>query len=634
MSSETTTLAKEVASLVGGPKNVTWVGSCTTRLRFIVKDEDKVDLTTLNNTPGVLQAIKAGGQIQVVIGTQVDDVREAVTALPGWADLADSAPTQNAAKTRPLDAVFEFLGATFQPLIPAISGAALVQVAALLLNQFGVVQATDPTYLILSAAGNAIFFFLPIFVAFAASKRLGANPFVGATIAAALLHPSFTGIGAAGDVTQAFGLPLFLYTYSSTMFPALLIALALAGLDRVLKRWMPQALQQVLNPTVEILLLVPLTALVFGPIGAVIGNGMGTGISWLATNAPFVFYVVVPAAWIVLVAFGIHWAVISVGLAELASGGSVIFGAGAGYQYAMMGIALGMLIKTVRDKNHSLRATSTAASLSVLIGGITEPTLYGLVLRYRRVLAIEVISAAASGVVLGLFHTTMIGFSPAPILALPLMQPTVGAALAMATAVIVAIVLIQIWGYEKPGADRAVTDESDAGRPASGGFQGVSDATAPTQPVTIYSPLAGVIRPLAETNDPVFAGGLIGDGVSIEPTSTRVVAPADGEIVAAPDTGHAVGLRTDTGVELLIHVGIETVQLKGAPFAMLVSQGQRVHRGDPLIEFNASAITAAGCSLISPVVVTNLAKTQQVATPATGKVSENTPLFTVVPIDA
>ncbi|PFG16253.1 PTS system beta-glucosides-specific IIC component [Propionicimonas paludicola] len=631
MASETTTLAQEIAAQVGGSDNVTWVGSCTTRLRFVVKNESKVNLAELGKIPGVLQAIKAGGQIQVVIGTHVDQVRDQVLGLPGWSRLAEAGSSSGAAKASPLDRVFDFLGATFQPLLAPITGAALVQVLALLLTQFGVLAPTDPTYLVLSAAGNAVFYFLPIFVGFTATRKLGANPYLGATIAAALLHPSFAGIGETGTVAQAFGLPLFMYGYANTMFPSILIALALAGLDRGLKRWMPKALQQVFNPTLELLILVPLTVLVFGPIGSVVANSIASGTSWLSTTAPFVFYLVVPAVWVLLVSLGIHWAIITIGLVEMANGGSVILGAGAGYQYAMMGIALGMLIKAAREKNQPLRDTAAAASLSVVIGGITEPTLYGLVLRYRRLLVIEVISAAASGLVLSLFHTVMTGFSPAPILALPLFVPMIGAVLGLVTGVTVAVLLIQFWGYEKPGSTSSF-DEVEATAPRGvAGFGGVADATASTVPVTVTSPLAGVVRPLEKTGDPVFAGGLIGPGVSIVPSSDQVVAPANGTIVAAPSTAHAIGLRTDTGIDLLIHVGIETVRLDGAAFTLLVEQGQRVTAGQALLKFDAAAITAAGCSVVSPVVVTNLAKSQQLTVLADGPIEAGSPLFIVGP---
>lgn len=622
-------LARTIGELVGGPANVASVHNCTTRLRFVVRDESKVDFERLGDTPGVLQAIRGGGQVQVVIGTHVDRVRDSLVALPDWRALEDTTPAATA-RRRPLDAVFDFLGATFQPLIPAITGAALVQVIALLVVQFGWLPADSPTAAILTATGNAIFYFLPLFVAFTASRKLGANPFVGATIAAALLHPSFTAIGEQGAVAQAFGLPLFMYSYASSMFPALLLALALAGLERSLKRVLPRALQQVFVPTIELLVLVPVTAMVFGPIGVVVGQGIGEGLAWLAVNAPFVFYVIVPVLWIFLVAMGIHWALISIALVELAAGTSVILGAAFGYQYAMLGVALGMLIRTARDRNKGLRDTAAAASVSVAIGGITEPTLYGLVLPYRRVLAIEMIAAGASGLVLALFSVKAIGFSPAPILALPLLDPVAGAIAALVVGVVVPIVLLQVWGYQKKGA---VTQEkvTDAAVTPAGGFRGVVDGATGSTPIVVGAPIVGEVIPLSQTGDPIFSGALIGPGASIIPSQGRVVAPVDGVIVAAPATGHAIGMRTADGLELLIHVGIDTVRLGGRHFSPQVTQGQAVAAGDVLLEFDMAAIEREGFSLVTPVVVTNLAGGQHVDTVAQGPIEHGRPLFTVQP---
>lgn len=625
-------LARTVGGLVGGPENVASVHNCTTRLRFVVRDESRVDFAALADTPGVLQAVKAGGQVQVVIGTHVDRVRDSLVRLPGWAALDESQAATGGTR-RPLDAVFDFLGATFQPLIPAITGAALVQVLVLLLTQFGVLPADSPTAAVLTAAGNAVFYFLPLFVAFTASRKLGANTFVGAAIAAALLHPAFTAIGEQGSQVQAFGLPLFLYSYASSMFPALLMALALAGLDRVLKRILPRALQQVFVPTLELLLLVPLTALVFGPIGVVVGTGIGEALAWLSTNAPFVFYVLVPALWIFLVAMGIHWALISIALVELASGSSVILGAAFGYQYSMFGVALGMLILTARQRNQKLRDTAAAATISVGIGGITEPTLYGLVLPYRRVLVIEMIGAAASGLVLALFGVRAIGFSPAPILALPLLEPVIGAVIALVVGLAVPVVLLQVWGYQKRGATTIASDEAaDAAAPAAGsGFRGLVGTGVRTGTLTVGAPIAGTVVPLSDVADPIFSGGLIGPGVAIEPDSGHVVAPVAGTIVAAPASGHAIGLRADDGTELLIHVGVDTVKLQGQHFTAHAAQGERVEAGRLLLEFDAAAITAAGYSLVTPVIVTNLGSDQRVDLAAPGPVAEGDTLFTVRP---
>lgn len=638
MSNEIASLARAVADLVGGPTNVIGVSSCTTRLRFVVKDDAKVDYGKLNTTPGVLQAIKGGGQTQVVIGTHVEQVRDAVYALPGWGAFAAggamSAPGDGAKRQSPLDVVFGFLSGTFQPLIAPITGAAMVQVLALLFTKFAGLSDTDPTYLILSATGNAVFYFLPIFVAFTASRKLNVNPYIGATVAAALLHPSFTGIGATGDVSSAFGVPLFMYGYASSMFPALLLALGYAGLDRVLKRYVPQVLQQVFVPTLELLILVPLTALVFGPMGVLVGTGIGNGTKWLSETSPWAFYIILPAVWIFLVALGIHWALISIAISDMATlGSSVILGAGAGYQYAMMGIALGMLIKTAREKkDRALRDTSAAASLAVVIGGITEPTIYGIVLRYRRVLVFEIVSAAASGIALAFFKVSAIGFAPAPIFGLPLVVPTIGALSAMAIAVVLPILLINVLGYEKKGALSASATAVAPPVHGGSGFQGTASTAVLTANATLLSPMSGTALPLAEAGDPVFAGGLIGPGVVIRPSGGVVVAPANGTIVSAPSTAHAVGLRSDDGLEVLIHVGIDTVQLGGKHFSLAVAQGQRVVAGETLLTFDAPAIVAAGYSLVTPVIVTNLAATQKVDVMASGEVTTGDRLLTIVSI--
>ncbi len=631
------TLAQNVGTLIGGPDNVSWVGSCTTRLRFVVKDESRVDFDGLNGTPGVIQAVRSGGQVQVVIGTHVEEIAKELLEGPEWRSLGSddggaSAAASRGERRKPLDVVFDFLGATFQPLMGPITGAALVQVLALLLTQFGVIAPDSGTAGVLTATGNAIFYFLPIFVAFTATRKLGANPFIGATIAAALLHPGITAIGESGSVAEAFGLPLFVYSYASTMFPSLLLALALAGLDRVLKRIMPKMLQQVFNPAIELVVLVPVTVLVFGPIGVMASTGVGTATQWLATNAPMLFYVLIPAVWIFVVAMGIHWALLTIAIADLATtGSSVIFAAAFGYQYAIVGVAIGVFIRAARlgAGARSVRDTAAASAVAAAIGGVTEPTVYGLVLRYRRILAILIVSSAAAGAVLGLFHVAVTGISGAPLLALPLMQPLIGALLSLAVGVTVSIVLLQVWGYEKKApAEAGATDADTLVAP---GYRGATDASASDAEHVIAAPVAGQVQPLSATGDPVFAGELIGPGIAIEPAQGRVVSPADGVVVAAPASAHALGIRTDDGVELLIHVGIDTVKLAGRHFVLRVAQGERVTAGQPLVEFDMDAIRAEGYSLITPVVVTNAAAGQRVDVLAEGVVGEGTALLAVRP---
>ncbi|WP_298133448.1 glucose PTS transporter subunit IIA [Micropruina sp.] len=631
--SDVTALARTIGDLVGGPDNVSWIGTCTTRLRFVVKDESLVDFEKLNTTEGVLQAVKAGGQVQVVVGTHVESVADSLVTRDGWKQLGGTdGSTGVATRRRPLDVLFDFLGAVFQPLIPVITGAAMVQVLAYLLTQAGILDAASPTAAVLHAAGNSVFYFLPILVAFTASRKLGANPFIGAVSAAALLHPSFVAIGASGDVVQAFGVPLFVYAYANSMFPALLLALALGGMDRVLKRFIHKSVAGIFVPAIEMIVLVPLTALVFGPIGIFLGGAIGTAINWLSVTAPFLFYIIVPMLFLFLIAFGIHWAVIAIAIGEIAAtGGSTILGAAVGIGYGMMGVTLGTLIWASRPKtrNTELRTTASGAMIALWVGGISEPTIYGLLLRYRRLLAAHMIGAGAAGAILGLFGTRLMGVIPGPLVQLPLLQPIYGAVIAMVVGIIVSSTLVLLWGAEKKSATPArVVDAADEQRSAlaTGGFRGADDAD-PRGVLTIASPLTGKVEDLASTGEQIFSAGLIGPGVAIIPTAGRVVAPFDAEVVALPASLHAVGLRSRDGIELLIHVGIDTVKLGGEHFTTHVARGDQVTAGQLLLEFDGLAIQAAGYSLVTPVVVTNTVSDEEVSILTQGIVTAGEPLL-------
>lgn len=622
--SDTTAMAGQVADLIGGPKNVSSVQTCATRLRFVVKDRSDVRMAQLQQTPGVVQVVESAGQVQVVIGTQVETVRDALLALPGWGGFADSGTS--ASSGRPVDRVFDFLSGTFQPLLYPLIGAAMLKVALTLLTQLQWLDPAGPTGLLLAAASNALFYFLPIFVGFTASRKLGANPYLGATITAALLEPNFLALGASGDVTRVLGLPLYLFGYASTMFPALLAALALAATERVLKRVLPQSLHLLLVPAIALTMLVPVTALVFGPIGVLLGNAVASGVTWLGATVPLLFYVVVAATWVFMVSLGLHWAVLPIVIVELTTtGSSGLFAAAGGYQFAMIGAALGVFLKSRHDA--PLRLTSGAALAAAAVGGVTEPTLYGLVLRYKRVLVAEVIGAAAAGLVLGLFTVTGSAIVLAPILGIPSFSPVVGYVIALAVGVGVTTTIILLRGYQSPkdAARRAASAESTAPAPRPG--------TAPTvtRPVLVGSPVEGTVVPLSQVPDPIFAANLLGGGVAIAPTADRVVATLAGVVVVAPESGHAVGIRSDDGIELLVHVGIDTVKMGGVGFRLAVAPGDRVHAGQVLLTFDREAIARAGHSLLTPVIVTNGAALGPVQAVTEGDVAEGAPLLSVEP---
>jgi PTS system beta-glucosides-specific IIC component len=603
-------LATRVAELVGGPDNVTSVTTCATRLRFVLKNPDTARLKELGELEGVIQALKSGSQTQVVIGTDVADVHQKLVALPGWRRFRDD--TQDTQKGgRPLDRLFDFLSGTFQPLLYPLMGAAMVK---LILTVAEKIAPWDPTQVpvpvaVLTAASNALFFFLPIFVGITASRKLGANPFLGGVIAAALLEPSFVALGQPGSVVDFLGAPLFLFTYSTAMVPALLSSVALAYVERGLKRVTPKILDLIVVPTVALLVLVPLSALVIGPLGVKAGEGLATGITWMSSNVPLAFYIAVGVGWVFMVMLGLHWALLPLVIQGLATTGeSSLFAAAAAYQFGMIGVALGVTLKSHADKE--VRALSSGAFVAAIVGGITEPTLYGLVLRYRRVLVAQLLGAFAASLVLGTFAVTSNTIALSPILGIPAFSPAVAYVVAFVLGVSVAAGTVAWLGYREP----ASTTSDDASNVRAAGPQGV------------HSPLTGTVVPLADVADPIFSAGLLGPGVAIEPSTGVVLAPVDGRVIVLPPSAHAVGIRADNGDEILVHIGIDTVKLKGEGFIAHVQNGDVVRVGDPLVEFDRETIQAAGYSLTTPVVVTN-AKGSELVGVAHGAVAAGDTLF-------
>jgi PTS system beta-glucosides-specific IIC component len=620
-------LAGRVGELVGGPDNVSTIGSCATRLRFVVKNQSEVRFDELKATPGVIQVVNSGGQVQVVIGTHVEKVKADLLAKPEWSIFGGDTQNAGSSGQSPIDRVFDFLSGTFQPLLAPLIGAAMVKAIVTVALQFGWLTPTSPLAGMLNAAGNALFYFLPIFVGFTASRKLGANPYLGATIAAALLEPNFVGLGSPGGVVDVFGLPLYMFSYSTSMFPAIMAAFALAGTERVLKKFIPQSLQLIMVPTIALLLLVPLTAFIFGPIGVLAGNGIAAGITALSTSAPLLFYVVLSAGWILLVSFGLHWALLPIVLVDLTqNGSSTMFAAAAGYQFAMIGVALGVLLRSRQDQ--TVRATAGASLIASLVGGVTEPALYGLVLRFKRVLVAEVVGAAAAGLVLGLFQVSAQGLALAPLLGAPLFTPLAGYLLAFVVGVSVTTAIILWRGYEGAKSGAQVTPDTSA---ADTSRSSSTEGLRLTERTIITSPVAGKIISLAEVPDPIFSANILGSGIAIIPSSGRVVSPAAGTIVVAPDSAHAVGIRTDEGVELLVHVGIDTVKLAGKGFGLRVAPGDRVVMGQVLLAFDQNTIRDAGYSAVTPIVVTNSSAVGSVTPLTEGEVSEGEPLLAVEP---
>lgn len=621
--------AARIGELIGGPTNVNQVGTCATRLRFVVKDRSKVRVDELNNTKGVVQVVESGGQTQVVIGTEVRDVYDALVKQPGWSGFGSGEPAESQGKVSFIDWLFALFAGTFQPLLMPLLGASTIKLILGLGSQLNLYDTANPSVpiLMLTAAGNAFFYFLPILIGATASRKLGATPYLGAAISAALLEPTFVGIGQVGDVVSFLGVPMYVFNYASSVFPPILIAVALSYLEPLLKRFIHKNLQLMLVPTFAMLILVPVAALVFGPFGVIAGKALTDLIMYLQNVSPILMGAVASGSMILMVMFGLHWALVPVILLNIQAGGDPIIPALSGYNFAVWGLALAVFL---RAKDPQLKELAGAGTASGLLAGISEPMLYGVILRFKRVIPIVVGSAIVGGAIIGGFKVVAHAFAFSSLLTIPLMTPMWGYVLGIAVSFTLAFSAVMIFGFESKKATQSVAGDAAATTASETGDSATRPAPRVVSTVgddVLSSPLAGSIVALNEVPDPVFASGKVGAGVAIVPTEGRAYAPADGTVILAPASGHAIGIKTDEGAQVLIHIGIDTVNLGGRGFTTLVKQGQRIRRGELLVEFDLPAIKAAGYSPVTPVLVTNARSFASIDSEAPDVVSVGEPLL-------
>ncbi len=600
-------LALRIGKLVGGPGNVSQVTHCATRLRFALKDNSKVQKDALSTTKGVVQVVESGGQTQIVIGPGVGDVYRELVNAKGWTQLGGDSNTTSGEKQSFIDWLFALLAGTFQPLLMPLVGASMIKMFLNIGSQFNWYDPDAPgaAISVMMAAGNAFFYFLPILIAATASRRLGATPYLGATAAAALLEPSFTALGQAGDVLSFLGAPLYMFNYSSSIFPAIFIAIALSYLEPLLRKITPKDLQLLIVPTVSLAVMVPLAALVFGPFGVLVGQALTDGIMAANNFSPMLMGALLGGAFIFFVMFGLHWALVPVILSNIdAFGGDPIIPITGGYNFAVWGLALAVFLRA--PKGSELRELCSAGALSGLLAGVSEPMLYGVILRYKRVLPPLILSAMLSGAIIGAFNVKSGGFALSSIFTIPLMTPTVGYLIGIAVAFFLMFALVMLFGYESKTDVAKAKESTNLPDAEAVVVESTSPATLEsTGPVTLLSPMTGQVILLSDVPDPVFASGKLGSGIAIIPEDGKVVAPCDATVLLAPSSGHAIGLRCENGIDILIHIGIDTVNLGGKGFMTHVQAKQKVHAGDPLVDVDLEVIANAGYSAATPIVVTS-----------------------------
>jgi PTS system beta-glucosides-specific IIC component len=602
--------AAAVLKGVGGEENVQSLVHCATRLRFVIKDDAKVNKAAVKSAPGVIATAEAGGQYQVVIGNEVPEVFAEIGKISG---LTGSSSDAGAAKnTGPkgnlLNRFIAMISAMFTPLVWALAGTGLLKAFLAAAVTFAWIDNTTTTYAILNALSDAFINFLPLALAITAAKYFRAEQFTSLAIAGAFVYPSIVALNGVEGITF-FGIPVTMVSYVSSVIPVIIVVWLQSHMEHVLYAKLPAAIRRFLTPMIVVVILVPLTFLVIGPLSNLVSGGLAGGINWIFDVVPWLGGAIMGGLWQVFVIFGLHWGVVPLMTAELQSTGLIyilapVFAAVLAQAAAVAGV-------WVRAKDSNLKSLAAPATLSGFLAGVTEPAIYGINLPLKRPFIFGVIGGVIGGALISAGGAAANAFVFPSILAIPALFGTGNVfmlVLGLLIAVIVPFTLTVVLGFKEPTAE--------------------VDAASANNDLEVLSPLDGTVIPLSEVKDAVFAGGALGKGVAIVPRTGALYAPFDALVVAAFPTGHAVGLQHADGAEALIHIGLDTVKLGGQHFSLKVESGQRVNAGDLLVEFDVAAITAAGYDLTTPVIITNGDLYPTIANPASGPVAHGDALFT------
>ena len=613
-------LAPRLLEQVGGEANISSMSHCATRMRFVLKDESKAATESIKELEGVVTVVQAGGQYQVIIGNDVPVLYEElgrITAL-GQQDEAPQGPGGNF-----LDRAIALVSALINPLIWTMAGAGLIKATLALAATLHWTGADSTTYTILNAAGDSVFYYLPIVLAISAARRFKANEITSVAIAGALVYPSIVDLASAAHVTF-LGIPVIMANYTSSLLPVIVAVWVQGLLEHWLKRVLPGTIRNFTMPMIVLAVMVPLTLLTIGPVMTWLSSSISGGVQWLFVHVPWLGGAVMGAMWQVFVIFGIHWGLVPIMLADLKDPGfslmmAPLFAAVLAQSAAMLGVM-------IRTRNAKLRRLAGPAALSGLLAGITEPGIYGVNLPLKRPFVYGCVGGAVGGAVAAVASGATSVFVFPSIIGLSALLGHGNVALVfigIAVAVVISLTLTLALGFTEP-AEPAEAKAQEAPGAAE-------DDTVPAEPTTAAcAPAVGTAMPLEKVADPVFPSGALGNGVGILPSEGRIVAPVAGTVVTAMDSGHAYGIKTDDGVEVLIHVGLDTVNLKGEGFSPRVSAGQRVDRGDPLVDVDLAAVREAGYDPTIILVVTNTASLAAVVPVVDGEVTTST---TVIEID-
>ena len=607
-------MARDILGCTGGIENISFMTHCATRLRLNFKDESKVDLEAVKKVEGVIGAVKKGGQYQIIIGTDVAQVMNEVNKL-GKITGGESGQEK---KENLINRLMSVIAGIFTPIIPALIAGGMVKAVLTLLTFFKVVDSASQTYYIINFIADTPFYFLPVLVAISTAAKLKCNMYLAAVIGAALLHPNFTSLVSAAEPVSFIGLPVTLISYGSSVIPSILAIWLMSVVEPFADKISPKPIKFLSKPLITVIIVAPITFIVLGPLGYTVGSALAVAADFLNQNVGWLVPTLMGAFMPLLVMTGMHCSFTPIIMQSYASYGyEAIMGPGSFVSNICQGAA--SLAVAFKTRNKEMRQIATSAGITALLG-VTEPAMFGVTLKLKKPLYAVMIGGACGGLYAGLngvvrytsgtpglaSFAVFIGENPMNI---------VHAFISVGIGAAITFVLTLVFGFEDEAAP--VKAEQKEAEPL-------------VQKIQVESPADGKLEPLSQVKDETLASGILGKGAAVVPDNGRVVSPVNGRITSVFPTGHAVGIVDENGVELLIHIGIDTVKLEGRYFTAHVKDGDVVRKGDLLVEFDRRAVEAEGYDTVIAVLVTNSQEFLDVIPAQAGAVKAGQQLFTVV----
>ncbi len=631
-----TGLTRNILELVGGKENINSVFHCVTRLRFKLKDEKLAKTEEIKNLDGVVTVMQSGGQYQVVIGNHVPDVYATFLEVANISATTNDDSSSNE-KVGVGAKFIDMISGVFTPILGVLAATGMIKGFAALILALGWVSATSGTYNLLNIAGDGLFNFLPIFLGYTAMKKFGGTPFIGMAIAAALVHPTLTTLTTGDPLYTLFkgslfqsdiritflGIPVIMMSYASSVIPILVSAFFAAKVEKGFKKIIPDVVKTFIVPFLTIMVMVPLTFLVIGPVSTWAGTLLGAATLWVYKLSPVIAGLIIGGFWQIFVIFGLHWGLVPIAINNLTTlHYDPVLATTVMVCFAQIGAVLAVMLKT---KNKGLKSLSVPAFISGIFG-VTEPAIYGITLPLKKPFIMSCIGGAVGGGIIAATAGKLWMFGGMGIFVFPafikpgasLDMSFYGAIIALVAGFAVAFILTYLFGFKDPASKEKTANEPKKEK--------VFDKNRIQE---VASPLKGKVIPLNQVEDAAFSSEALGKGIAIEPTEGRVVSPVNGVVTTLFKTKHAIGITSDNGVEILIHIGMDTVKLEGEPFTAHIQQGDSVKVGDLLVEFDIAKIKAAGLEVTTPVIITNSGDYAEINPTANKAIEQKETLLTI-----